>query len=117
MLKQVEIVKEQYLKRINEVNSLADLEKVRVEFLGKKGLVTALMPLLKEVPNEQKREMGQAINALKNLIESSIADKKSELEAKELEKKIPQTKSKGVRAFFSYSFFKRLACKALCAIF
>jgi len=88
MLKQVEIVKGQYEERINAVNSLADLEKVRVEFLGKKGLVTALMPLLKEVPNEQKREMGQAINALKNLVESSISDKKTDLEARELENKI-----------------------------
>jgi len=88
MLKQVEIVKEQFEEKIMSVNSLNDLEKLRVEFLGKKGLVTSLMPLLKEVPNEQKREMGQAINALKGLVENSINAKKSELEEKEIENKI-----------------------------
>ena len=61
MLKQVDIVKAQFETNIKEVNSLGDLDKIRVEFLGKKGLVTALMPLLRDVPNEQKREMGQAI--------------------------------------------------------
>ena len=70
MLKQVDIVKAQFETKIKEVNSLNDLEKIRVEFLGKKGLVTLLMPMLRDVPNEQKREMGQAINALKNVVET-----------------------------------------------
>jgi len=88
MLKQVQVVKEQFESRVKEVANLNDLEKLRVEFLGKKGLVTNLMPLLKEVPNEQKREMGQAINALKNAVESEISSKKTELEEKEIENKI-----------------------------
>ena len=88
MLKQVDVVKAQFETKIKEVNSLNDLEKIRVEFLGKKGLVTALMPLLRDVPNEQKKEMGQAINALKNAVESAINSKKSELEEKEIQNKI-----------------------------
>ena len=88
MLKQVDIVKEQFETTIKEVSSLNDLEKVRVEFLGKKGLVTSLMQTLREVPNEQKREMGQAINGLKNVIDSSINSKKLELEEEEIQNKI-----------------------------
>ena len=67
MLNQIDKVKKNFEEVINSVASLADLEKVRVEFLGKKGQVTALMPLLREVPNEQKREMGQAINSAKKI--------------------------------------------------
>jgi phenylalanyl-tRNA synthetase alpha chain len=46
------------------------------------------MPLLRDVPNEQKREMGQAINSLKNVVENAINDKKAELEEKEIQNKI-----------------------------
>ena len=88
MLKQVDIVKAQFETKIKEVDALNDLEKLRVEFLGKKGLVTALMPLLRDVPNEQKREMGQAINNLKGIVETSINNKKAELEEQEIQNKI-----------------------------
>ena len=88
MLKQVDVVKQQFQTKLKEVNSLNDVEKLRVEFLGKKGLVTALMPLLRDVPNEQKREFGQAINQLKTVVESAINDKKTELEEKEIQNKI-----------------------------
>lgn len=88
MLKQVDIVKEQFQTKLKEVSTLNDVEKLRVEFLGKKGLVTALMPLLRDVPNEQKREFGQAINQLKSAVESAINNKKAELEEKEIQNKI-----------------------------
>ena len=42
------------LPKINGVESLGDLEALRIEYMGKKGKVTELMPELKNVPNEQK---------------------------------------------------------------
>ena len=47
-------------------NSASELEDFRVSYLGKKGKVTALFNLFKEVPNEQKKEFGIALNNLKS---------------------------------------------------
>lgn len=48
------------------------VESFRIDFLGRKGRMKAFYEGLKAVPNEQKREAGQAINSLKQLIEERI---------------------------------------------
>ena len=55
--------------------SLDEVEAFRIRFLGKKGLLTGLFAGFKEVPNEQKKDFGQAINKLK----STALDRVSEL--------------------------------------
>jgi len=55
--------------------SLDEVEAFRIRFLGKKGLLTDLFAGFKEVPNEQKKDFGQAINKLK----STALDRVSEL--------------------------------------
>ena len=46
--------------------SLDEVEAFRIRFLGKKVLLTDLFSGFKEVPNEQKKDFGQAINKLKS---------------------------------------------------
>jgi phenylalanyl-tRNA synthetase alpha chain len=52
-------------------------------YLGAKGEVTALQKLLKEIPNEAKREVGKAFNAVKDKIESATAAALDKLRADE----------------------------------
>ena len=42
------------------------LEQFRIQFVGRKGRLAELFEGLKDVPNELKREVGQALNAVKN---------------------------------------------------
>lgn len=74
------------------VQTISDCENLRIKYLGKKGLVTNLMPMIKEIPNEQKREFGQSLNALKNKIEQFINDKKAILEKENVYKKLKEEK-------------------------
>ena len=57
------------------------LETFRIHYLGSKGLVKSLMEEMRQVPNEQKREFGQAVNALKQEAEARFQAAKTELEA------------------------------------
>ncbi len=69
-----------------ELGALGDEPAIRAlqaSFLGNKGKVTALRKLLREVPNENKREVGQAFNAVKNRIESAVTAALDALKAKE----------------------------------
>ena len=63
---------------IKAVTSLAQLEELRVKYLGKSGKITAIMPMMKTVPAEQKREMGMLVNELKGKIESTIINMQEE---------------------------------------
>ena len=46
--------------------SLEDVEAFRIKFLGKKGVLTGFLAGFKEVPNEEKKDYGLAINKLKD---------------------------------------------------
>ena len=75
---------------INKINELlaeieafapqtaADVEAFRIKILGKKGVLGALMEEFKAVPAEQKRELGQRINQVKNLATERINTLKEE---------------------------------------
>ena len=59
------------------------VEAFRIKYIGSKGLVKGLMQYIKEVPNEQKREFGQVVNALKQLAEEKHASLKDAMDSKE----------------------------------
>ena len=53
------------LSKIEEALHLDELEKVRIEFLGKNGIITKEFKRMKEIPNEQKREFAKNLNEMK----------------------------------------------------
>ena len=54
-----------------------EVEDLRIKYISKKGLVSQLFDEFKSVPNEEKRQVGQLLNALKTL----ATDKINELRA------------------------------------
>ena len=62
--------------KIDKVSSLVELEKLRVQYLGKKGLLTSEMKLLSLLSVEEKKEKGQKLNILKTFIEQELLNKK-----------------------------------------
>ncbi len=67
-------LRETFKELIGRVNSSEEIEKLRVEFLGKKGHIASLMSQLKTVPNEEKKAFGQSVNELKQKIEQQLAE-------------------------------------------
>lgn len=56
------------------VNDMNALEECRVRFLGRKGLVPALMSQLGKVPQDQKPVVGKTINLVKQEIQQAFDD-------------------------------------------
>jgi len=52
----------------------ADIEQFRIKYLGKKGVISSLFDQFKSVPNEEKKEIGQALNRLKNAAQQKIEE-------------------------------------------
>ncbi len=53
----------------SQIQTTDELELFRIKFLGSKNCIKDLFSELKNVPNEQKKEVGQQLNELKNLAE------------------------------------------------
>ena len=73
------------LAAINDFNNAADvssLEKSKSVWLGANGKITSLMKQLGSLPKEERPSAGKAINAIKNALESVLAEKRAELELK-----------------------------------
>ena len=75
---------EQLIAEINnlKVQSAEELETLRLKYLSKKGAINDLMADFRNVPNDQKREIGQKLNELKNLAQDKINSLKEAFEAK-----------------------------------
>jgi phenylalanyl-tRNA synthetase alpha chain len=63
-----------------QLDSLEKLETFRIAYIGTKGIVKQLFGELKSVPNEEKREVGQLLNALRQLAEDVYSTAKEKLE-------------------------------------
>jgi phenylalanyl-tRNA synthetase alpha chain len=80
------------LSKIKNALHLDELEKIRVELLGKNGLITNEFKKMKDIPNEKKKEFAKNLNELKEKATKLIAEKKAELEEKALELKLKSEK-------------------------
>jgi len=70
---------------LNEVKGLAassaeEAEQLRIKYLSKKGIIPGLFNEFKNVPNEQKKAVGQAINQLKSIAQEKINHLKEQFE-------------------------------------
>ena len=88
MLQKAQQLKEQFSEKVAAATVPAELEQLRIEFLGKKGPISSLMGELRNIPNEQKKEAGQIINDVKQFIEATINEKRTELMKAEEERLI-----------------------------
>jgi len=67
---------------------LAALDQARVHYLGKKGVLTDRLKALGQLPPEQRREAGQAINEAKQALETALTARKAGLEAVALDARL-----------------------------
>jgi phenylalanyl-tRNA synthetase alpha chain len=80
------------LSKIENALHLDELEKIRVELLGKNGIITNEFKKIKDIPAEKKKEFAKNLNELKDKASKLIAKKKKELEEKALELKLKSEK-------------------------
>ena len=68
-----------YMDKITTCTTLKELEDVRIEIFGKKGVLAAQFAKMKEVPNEEKKEFAKNLNIQKAAVTTAFDSKKTEL--------------------------------------
>ena len=74
--------------KIAAADQLDKLDQIRVDYLGKKGELTALLKTLGQLPGDQRKAAGQNINQVKKDVQAAIEARKASLEAERLNAKL-----------------------------
>ncbi len=92
MKDKVNAIKKEYEEKISGITSIKTLNDVRVEYLGKQGKITELSKMMKDVPNDQKKEFGMLVNEVRSFVTESLDTIKEKLEKDALNKKLESEK-------------------------
>ena len=79
-MESVEKLREELIAAVEAATDLDALEQVRVSALGKKGRITDQMKGLGALDPDQRKETGQALNALKDAVAEAIDGRKAAME-------------------------------------
>ena len=81
MLAQLDPLRSEALAALDSAHDESALEAVRVHYLGKKGLITALSAGMRDVPPDQRKEAGARLNEVREAVTSAIEAKQATLQS------------------------------------
>src|SRR5208283_1302081 len=84
----IEDLKQKFLNELKPVTSTADLFQLRINYLGKKGHVTAALKALSSAAPEDRPLLGKKINEVKQFIEAELDTKEAVLKTEDLKKQL-----------------------------
>jgi phenylalanyl-tRNA synthetase alpha chain len=74
-------LKTQATEQLKQAKDIAELNDLRVRYLGKKGELTEILKGMGKLPAEERPKMGQLVNEVRDAIEKILESKKEELES------------------------------------
>ena len=91
-MNQVNELKEEIMKSFEEVKTLEQLNNLKVKYLGKKGKITELNAMIKDLPNEEKKEFGKSVNEVRTLFNEKYEEELARLEQDRINQKLESEK-------------------------
>ena len=88
MKEQLATIRSEALAAFAQAGSSAELDALRVKYLGKKGELTAVLKQMGKLSAEERPAMGQLANEVRAALEAELEAKGRELEAKALEARL-----------------------------
>jgi phenylalanyl-tRNA synthetase alpha chain len=77
-------------RAIREAVSSAELEELRVRYLGRKSELTSTLRSIGELPPEQRGPVGKTANEVRVALEQLLGERTTELEASELDRRLAE---------------------------
>ena len=88
MKEQLEAIRAGALAAIGAAGNTGELEALRVQYLGKKGELTAVLKQMGKLSAEERPVMGQMANAVRAKLEDALEKRRAALDAAALESKL-----------------------------
>ena len=90
MEKKIHKIKEEFISKLKIANNIKDIEKLRIEYLGRKGALTLLLRMLGTLSSEERPKIGQLLNQAKREIEEFLKTRIKEIEGTERDKRLQE---------------------------
>jgi len=88
MLERIEAIRGEASAAIVDASSSADLEELRVRYLGRKAELTTILRGIAELPAEERGQVGGAANKARQELEALLEESAARLDAAELDAKL-----------------------------
>lgn len=90
-MQKIDEIKNNFDSDLKKVNNEAELEELRIKYLGRKGMLTTAFTFIKDVPAEQRPIFGAELNKCKKAIENDYDSMKVQFTRDEKKEKIDLT--------------------------
>lgn len=91
MKQKLEEIRARAEAELQKIDALADLEALRVQVLGKKGELTAILKSMGSLSAEERPKMGQLANEVRQNIEAMLTEKTKQLKEEQMRREIEAT--------------------------
>ena len=81
-------IKKEIQAKLTSAKTLEELNNLKVEYLGKKGIITELNSKIKEIPHEEKKAYGIKVNELRTLFNDLYNQSKENIELEEVNRRL-----------------------------
>ena len=71
--------REDFENKIKEIQNSADIEKLRVEYFGKKGKLTSVLRNMGSLKPEERPEAGRMVNEVRAKMEEAFAQSQAKM--------------------------------------
>jgi phenylalanyl-tRNA synthetase alpha chain len=88
MQEKLKAIESEALEQLNLAKSLAEVDNIRVKYLGKKGLLTDILKGMKDVSPEERPIVGQIVNKVKDRITEELDKAMEAMKVNEHEAKL-----------------------------
>ena len=88
MKEQLAKIRSEALAAFGQAQSAAELDSLRVQYLGKKGELTAVLKMMGKLSAEERPAMGQLANEVRSALEAALEAAAGKLEAQALEQRL-----------------------------
>ncbi|SNZ09639.1 phenylalanyl-tRNA synthetase, alpha subunit [Persephonella hydrogeniphila] len=89
---QIKSLGKEALELIEQAENLDKLNSIRVEYLGKKGKIKNILKTLGKLSPEERKEIGQLANRIKDEIETALKEKEKRLKEEALEQELKKNR-------------------------
>lgn len=79
LLEKIKQIDTRLEKNIREAKSIDELEQIRIEYLGRKGIINQILKTIGQVPPEERPKVGSLVNQLKQKISTWLQERKEAL--------------------------------------
>lgn len=89
-MNRIEDIKKLLEERMININSMEELNNIKSEFLGKKGVITEVQMLIKDIEKDKKREFGIKLNEVRSLFNDKYDEIKNKIEKDIIDRKLKE---------------------------